>query len=81
MPQPTEQPVVLDAPAADGADDWAEETPPGQIEHPDVPTPADAIDQDQPEDTPAAVAENDDPHVAPGYPSTILPPGAYFEVE
>jgi len=77
MSEPTEEPVVLTAPASDASGD--PDTPPGQIEHPAVPTPADAIDHDQPEGATPAVAEQpDDAKAQPGYPSMLLPPGAYI---
>lgn len=82
MSEPTEQqPVVLDAPAADGLTSDHSDVPAGQIEHPDVPTPADAIEHDQPEATPAVAEADDHPEVTPGYPSMLLPPGAYFEID
>jgi hypothetical protein len=78
MPESAEQPVVLDVPATDPP---AETAPAGQIDHPDVPTPADAIDQDPPEDIPAVARHAAVEDVTPGSTATILPPGAYFEFE
>lgn len=76
MSEPThDEPVVINAPASEAS---GENAPTGQIEHPAVPTPADAIDH-EPDATPA-VADAGDVEAQPGHPSSLLPPGAYFEI-
>jgi len=59
--------------------------PKGQIEDPDVPTPADAIELDPSESATPAVANDDWPEasadVPSGTPGTLLPPGAYVSYD